>query len=56
MLYLLLLIAEAAQKQKSQMRNRRERRWEELMSQISSIEGFGTKRAIDNIKTVWRVL
>ena len=41
MSYLLFLSAEAHQKQKSQMRKRRDRRWEESMSHLSSIDVIG---------------
>jgi hypothetical protein len=54
--YLLFRIAEAHQKQESHMRKRRERRWEESMSHLSSFDDIVTTRAIDDIKSVWRVL
>jgi hypothetical protein len=41
MSYLLFLMAEAHQKQKSHMRKRRDGRWEESMSQLSSIDDIG---------------
>ncbi len=56
MSYLLFLIAEAHQKQESHMRKRRDRRRKESMSQVSSIDGIGIRRSIDDIKSVWRVL